>query len=61
MANSEEMKAAITQMAIQVTTMAVKAIRETDPPAKPNTSRRIPDEHWRPMQARPIMSQLAFK
>ena len=60
MANSEEMQAAITQVAIQVATVAVRAMREEDPPAEPHTGRTIFKEQCRPRQAGPMMSQQAF-
>ena len=35
------------QASIQVTTVAVRAMREADPPAKPHTRRSIPEEQYR--------------
>ena len=55
MENLEEMQAPITQVAIQAATLVAGAMRLADPPAKPHTSRRIP-EHQRPRQAGPMMS-----
>ena len=60
MANSEKMQAAIMQAVIQAATVVVKAMREADPPAEPHTRRSISEEHYRPGQARPMMSQPAF-
>ena len=54
------MQAAITQVEIQAATMAVRAIGEVDLPAKPHTIRCIQEEHCRPRQARPMMSQSVF-
>ena len=41
MAKSDEMQAAITQVAIQAATMAVRLMRDADPPAEPYTRRTL--------------------
>ena len=60
MVNSEELQAAITQVAIQEATMAVRAMKEAKLPTKPHTRRSNPEEHHRSRQAGPMMSQPAF-
>ena len=52
--HSEEMQAAIMQVAIKAATMTIRAIWESEPPAKPHTRRGIPEEHCRLRQAGPI-------
>ena len=54
--NSEDIQAAITQVATQAATTVVRAMREADPPAKPHTRKSITEEHHQPIQARPMMS-----
>ena len=39
--------------------MAVRAMREADPPSELHTRRSIQEEHHRPRKARPVMSHPA--
>ena len=43
MANFEQMQAAMVQVATQAATVVVRAMREADPSAKPNTRKSIPE------------------
>ena len=58
MANSNEMQAAITKVAIQEDTVAVRAMREAYMPSKPPAGRNNPEEHHRPRQAGPMLRHL---
>ena len=56
MANSEEMQAAIMQVAIKAATAMVRVMRKADPPAKPHSIRNTPEECCRPMMSQPAFN-----
>ena len=60
MANSVEMQTAIMQVAIQAVTNALRAMREEDLPAEPHTKTIIPQDHHRPRQDGPMLSEPVF-
>ena len=59
MVNSEEIKTVIKQAAIKAAKLAVRAMREADPPVEPHTRRSIPEEKHRP-KTRPMLSKPVF-
>ena len=60
MAKFQEMKAVIMQMAIQAAAVAVRPMREANPPVELHTRRSILEEHHRPRQMGSMLSQPEF-
>ena len=56
MANSEDIQAAITQMAIPAAMAPIRVIREANQPTEPHTRRSSPEELNRPRQVGPTDS-----